>query len=106
MVTSDLSIVLSVVGTLALLAETVVLFLLFVFLSTNIAVLVLRKDRVAHRHFRTPRVFPVLAIVSCLVLVTRTSAQVWLLAGALLVLGTGLCALQRKSAGVSATRRR
>ncbi|HLS73689.1 MAG TPA: amino acid permease, partial [Actinomycetaceae bacterium] len=84
-------------------AETVVLFLLFVFLSTNIAVLVLRKDRVDHKHFRTPRVLPVLAIVSCLVLLTQAALQVWLLAGALLVLGAGLYGLQRRS---SATRRR
>lgn len=103
LVTATLSIILSVVGTLAMLAETVVLFLLFVFLSTNIAVLVLRKDRVDHKHFRTPRVLPVLAIVSCLVLLIQAALQVWLLAGALLVLGAGLYGLQRRS---STTRRR
>lgn len=97
LVTATLSIVLSVVGTLALLAETVVLFLLLVFLSTNLAVLVLRKDRVEHPHFRTPRALPVLAVVSCLVLLTQTALQVWLLAGALLVAGTGLYALQRRA---------
>ena len=106
LVTATLSIILSVVGTLAMLAETVVLFLLFVFLSTNIAVLVLRKDDVDHEHFRTPRALPVLAVVSCLVLLTQAALQVWLLAGVLLVLGTGLYALQRRSAGVSTTRRR
>lgn len=112
LVTAGLSILLSVVGTLALLAETVVLFLLVVFLSTNLAVLVLGKDRVAHRHFRTPRALPVLAVVSCLLLLTQMSLRVWLLAVALLALGTGLYALQRRTRPPSrgdappATRRR
>jgi APA family basic amino acid/polyamine antiporter len=34
----------------------------------NVAVLVLRKDTVDHRHFRTPLVLPVLGSVSCIFL--------------------------------------
>ena len=43
---------LTLVGDLSTLAETVVLLLLFVFISTNVAVLVVRRDTVNHAHFR------------------------------------------------------
>ena len=44
--------------------STVVLLLLFVFLSTNVAVLVLRRDTVDHAALPDAgRAFPVLAIV-------------------------------------------
>ena len=94
-VTTAMSMVLAAFGTLATLAETVVLFLLFVFISTNLAVLVLRKDSVPHRHFHVPRAIPVLALISCAVLLTQQTWQVWLL-GLVLVL-VGVCAylLQR-----------
>jgi len=52
--TTLVAIALTLTGTLATLAETVVLLLLFVFLSTNVAVLVLRRDRVEEDHFRVP----------------------------------------------------
>jgi len=86
--TTIAAMLLAVTGTLVVLAETVVLLLLFVFISTNVAVLVLRRDRVAHAHFRTPTALPVLAVVSCLVLMTQQSAENWLRAG--LLLGAGL----------------
>ena len=47
--------VLIIVGDLDTLADTTVLLLLFVFVCVNSAVLVLRKDKVDHDHFRTPR---------------------------------------------------
>ena len=75
-------------GDLETLANTVVLLLLVVFLSTNTAVLVLRKDRVDHDHFRTPVVLPVLALVSCVVLLTQQEAGVWV--RGLLLLGLGV----------------
>ncbi|RMT37180.1 hypothetical protein ALP50_200215 [Pseudomonas syringae pv. spinaceae] len=65
------AIALTFTGTLAALAETVVLLLLFVFLNTNLAVLVLRRDIVAEQHFRVPTWVPVLAIVSCLILLCQ-----------------------------------
>jgi basic amino acid/polyamine antiporter, APA family len=85
--TTFVAMALTLTGDLASLAETVVLLLLFVFLSTNIAVLVQRRDRVEHRHFRAFTVIPYLAVASCLVLLWQQSAEVWLRAGTLLVFG-------------------
>ncbi|TLX59492.1 amino acid permease [Stutzerimonas nosocomialis] len=93
--TTVLAMLLTVTGTLAALAETVVLLLLFVFISSNVAVLVLRRDTVAHPHFRAPTFLPVLAIGSCLLLLSQQSAGTWLRAGLLLGLGVGLYALSR-----------
>jgi len=96
-VTTVLSMALAVVGSLQTLAETVVLFLLIVFLSTNVAVLVLRRDAVEHHHFRIPAVVPVLAVVSCLVLLTQQSGTVWLLGGGLLALGVVIHLVTRRA---------
>lgn len=85
--TTLVAIALTITGTLATLAETVVLLLLFVFLSTNVAVLVLRRDRVEEDHFRVPTFVPVLAIVSCLVLLRQQGWETWLRAGALIIVG-------------------
>jgi amino acid transporter len=63
------------------------LLLLFVFLSTNVAVLVLRRDRIEEDHFRVPTFVPVLAIVSCLVLLSQQGWETWLRAGALIIVG-------------------
>lgn len=93
--TSVVAIVLTLTGSLATLAETVVLLLLFVFLSTNLAVLVLRRDVVDAGHFRVPTWVPVLAILSCLILLTQQSAETWLRAGALMLVGVGLYFLAR-----------
>ncbi|NAZ80659.1 amino acid permease [Kineococcus sp. R8] len=96
-VTTLISMVLVLSGDLETLAATVVLLLLFVFISTNVAVLVLRRDRVEHRHFRAPAVVPVLGVVSCIVLLTQQEARVWLYGGAMLLLGVVLYALARFS---------
>ena len=85
--TTAVAIVLAATGELVDLASTVVLLLLFVFLSTNVAVLVLRRDAVGHEHFRAPTALPVLAVVSCLVLLTQQEARHWALAGVLLAVG-------------------
>jgi APA family basic amino acid/polyamine antiporter len=69
--------------------------LLFVFVSTNVAVVVLRKDRIAEPHFRTPTILPVLAIGSCLLLLSQQSGGTWLRAGLLMALGAVLYALGR-----------
>ncbi|MBS3652514.1 APC family permease [Pseudaminobacter sp. 19-2017] len=47
------------------LGGTTALLLLGVFTIVNVAVLVLRKDTVAHQHFRTPTALAVLGAVSC-----------------------------------------
>ena len=86
---------LTLVGDLATLAETVVLLLLFVFLSANISVLVLRRDKVEHEHFRVWTFVPVLGVLSCILLLTQQRPLVWLFAGILLAVGVGLYFLAR-----------
>lgn len=93
--TTAVAMVLCTTSTLDALAETVVLLLLFVFVSTNIAVLVLRRDRVDTPHFRTPTPIPVLALITCGVLLTQQSAATWLRAAVFLTLGVALHLLAR-----------
>jgi len=93
--TTAVAIVLTLTGSLATLAQTVVLLLLFVFISTNLAVLVLRRDKVAEDHFRVPTWVPVLGVASCLLLMTQQDAQTWLRAGALLLVGVMLYVVNR-----------
>ena len=47
------------------LGGTTSFLLLIVFTITNIAVLVLRRDKVEHRHFKAPTVIPVIGAVLC-----------------------------------------
>lgn len=93
--TTALAVILTFTGELAVLAETVVLLLLVVFLSTNIAVLVLRKDEVGRPHFRVWTPMPVLATISCIVLFTQQGAGVWLRGAAMIALGVVLYGLTR-----------
>lgn len=108
--TTAVALGLALTGDLAELADTVVLLLLFSFVSTNVAVVVLRvRDRrgagtdPADRrvdggepdHFRTPLVLPVLGALSCVALMTQQSGAVWLRAGLLLALGVVLHVLTR-----------
>jgi amino acid transporter len=86
-VTTLLAVALVFTGDLAALAETVVLLLLLVFISTNVAVLVLRRDHVEHEHFRVVTVVPWLGVASCVLLLSQQSGETWLRAGALLLLG-------------------
>jgi amino acid transporter len=85
--TTVVAMLLTLVGDLATLAETVVLLLLFVFLSANISVLVLRRDRVDHDHFRVWTFVPWLGIASCVLLLTQQRPIVWLFGAALLAVG-------------------
>lgn len=93
--TTVVAMLLTLVGDLSVLASTVVLLLLFVFISTNIAVLVLRKDVVGHPHFRVPAVVPVLGVASCVLLLTRQDGQVWLYGLGLLLVGIVLYGVAR-----------
>lgn len=88
--TTAIAMLLTLVGDLATLAETVVLLLLFVFLSANVSVLVLRRDAVDHEHFRVWTAIPYLGIASCLLLLTQQRPIVWLFAAVLLVVGVVL----------------
>lgn len=97
--TTVVAMLLTLVGDVGTLAETVVLLLLFVFISTNVAVLVLRRDRVEHDHFRVWTFVPVLGVASCVLLLTQQSGQVWLYAAMLLAVGVVLYLVARLSGG-------
>jgi amino acid transporter len=88
--TTVVAMALTLIGDLGDLANIVVLLLLLVFLSTNVSVLVLRRDPVEGPHFRAPAVLPVLAIASCLLLLWQQEAATWLWAGVLLLVGVAL----------------
>jgi len=53
------------VGEVPALGGTTALLLLCVFSVVNVAVLVLRHDRVDHKHFRAPTLIPILGAASC-----------------------------------------
>jgi basic amino acid/polyamine antiporter, APA family len=53
------------VGGVPALGGTTALLLLCVFTVVNVAVLVLRRDHVEHKHFRTPTFLPVVGALSC-----------------------------------------
>jgi len=93
--TTVVAMVLTLIGDLGTLAETVVLLLLFVFISTNVSVLVLRRDTVSHEHFRVWTAVPVLGVASCVLLLTQQTAQVWLFAAILLAVGVVLYLVAR-----------
>ena len=101
--TTVVAMMLTLIGDLSTLAETVVLLLLFVFLSANVSVLVLRRDHVDHDHFRVWTFVPVLRIGSCLLLLTQQSSTVWLLAAALLAAGVVLYFVARKAGAATGT---
>ncbi|MGK9169170.1 APC family permease [Inquilinus limosus] len=81
------------VGGIPALGGTTALLLLCVFTVVNIAVLVLRRDRVDHQHFRTPTFLPVVGAVACAFLVgpwTGRNPEQYAIAGVLLAIGVGL----------------
>jgi basic amino acid/polyamine antiporter, APA family len=89
-------------GDLETLADTTVLLLLGVFVCVNIAVLVLRRERVEHEHWHAPTVLPVLGAVACLGLIVQKAVEdtiIFAYAGGLLALGVVLWAISRAVAG-------
>jgi APA family basic amino acid/polyamine antiporter len=81
------------VGEVPALGGTTALLLLCVFTVVNIAVLVLRKDTVAHSHFRTPTFLPVLGAITCAFLAgpwTGRAVVQYHVAGVLIAIGIGL----------------
>ncbi|MFD7748526.1 APC family permease [Streptomyces sp. NPDC059698] len=95
---SALAIGLVSTGEIEGLGDTTSFLLLCVFALVNSAVLVLRKDRVEHRHFRTPTALPVLGALTSLVLASPLAdrgADVYVRAGVLLLIGIGLWAVNR-----------
>ncbi|MGW2340360.1 APC family permease [Streptomyces sp. NPDC001661] len=80
------------------LGDTTSFLLLCVFAVVNVAVLVLRKDRVGHRHFRAPTILPVLGALTSLVLagpLADRAAEVYVRAGVLIAIGIGLWAVNK-----------
>lgn len=81
------------VGEVPALGGTTALLLICVFTIVNVAVLVLRRDAVEHKHFHTPTILPVLGAISCAFLAGpwtgRDSVQ-YQIAGALLAIGVAL----------------
>jgi amino acid transporter len=78
---------------ISVLGGTTALLLLVVFTIVNIAVLVLRKHKVEHEHFRAPTWAPFLGIVLCFFLATPLSGRPLIqfaIAGVLLVIGVVL----------------
>ena len=76
----------------ALLGGTTSLLLLAVFTIVNIAVLVLRRDKVGREHFKAPTVLPIIGAMSCAFLVgpwarSEEQQQQYEIAGILLGLG-------------------
>ena len=81
------------VGEVPALGGTTALLLLGVFTVVNIAVLVLRTEIVAHKHFRTPTFLPILGALSCGFLVgpwTGRDPVQYLIAEILLAIGVVL----------------
>ena len=81
------------VGAVPALGGTTALLLLMVFTVVNVAVLVLRRDRVDADHFRTPTVLPVVGALACAYLATPWAgrpAEQYEIAGILLAIGVVL----------------
>ena len=81
------------VGEIPALGGTTALLLLCVFTVVNIAVLVLRRDRVDHQHFRTPTILAVLGALTCAFLAgpwTGRDPVQYRIAGVLIAIGVVL----------------
>jgi APA family basic amino acid/polyamine antiporter len=98
------------VGAVPALGGTTALLLLIVFTVVNVAVLVLRKDRVDADHFRTPTVLPVVGALACAYLATPWAgrpAEQYRIAGILLAVGVilwGVTVLVNRRTGAEAPR--
>ncbi|RLP24745.1 APC family permease [Mesorhizobium sp. YM1C-6-2] len=78
------------VGEVPALGGTTALLLLCVFTVVNVAVLVLRKDKVGHEHFRTPTFLPVAGAIACAFFAgpwTGRDPVQYLIAGILIAIG-------------------
>ncbi|MFJ2031656.1 APC family permease [Streptosporangium sp. NPDC087985] len=96
--TVGIAAVLVATGDVSNLADTTVFLLLCVFATVNVAVLVLRKDRVDHGHYRAPSWMPLLGAAVCVVLalpVTGRGGDVYLRAGVLVAVGGILWSVNR-----------
>jgi APA family basic amino acid/polyamine antiporter len=81
------------VGGVPQLGGTTALLLLGVFTIVNVAVLVLRKDKVEHEHFTAPTILPVIGAIACGFLTgpwTGRNPEQYSIAGVLLAIGVVL----------------
>ncbi|MEV0800860.1 APC family permease [Kribbella sp. NPDC050281] len=81
---------------LAALGGTTALLLLCVFAIVNVAVLVLRRDRVEHKHFHAPTALPLLGVILCVYLASPLSGRAsadYKIAGWLMLIGVALWAI-------------
>ncbi len=98
--TTALAMVLVSTGDLGDLADMTVFLLLGVFIVVNVAVLVLRRDAVEHRHFAAPSAIPVIgAVVSLALMVFETEGRIAVRALFLLAIGAILFAISWFGAG-------
>ncbi|MBM7771630.1 amino acid transporter [Actinokineospora baliensis] len=100
--TSVIAVVLVATVDINLLGGTTSLLLLIVFTVVNIAVLVLRKDKVDHEHFRAPTALPVIGAITCAYLASPLSgrpAREYGIAAILLGVGVVLWLLNRFAHG-------
>jgi APA family basic amino acid/polyamine antiporter len=100
--TTAIAAVLVATGDIGGLAETTVLLLLCVFAVVNVSVLVLRRDRVDHEHFRAPTWMPVLGALVCLILalpITGRDTAVYVRVGVLIAIGVVLWFVNRLCIG-------
>lgn len=95
LVVGGVTMVMSFIGDVGTLANTTVLLLVLVFISANVSVLVLKKDKVSHPHFTAPRIVSVLALIASIALLTQQELQTWLIAGGYVVVGTILFLIAR-----------
>ncbi|GHJ39593.1 APC family permease [Streptomyces sp. TS71-3] len=95
---SLLAVVLVCTGEIEGLGDTTSFLLLCVFAVVNVCVLVLRRDRVPHRHFRVPTALPVIGATTALVLASPLAerpAEVYVRAGVLVAVGIVLWVVNR-----------
>jgi basic amino acid/polyamine antiporter, APA family len=88
--TTLIAVALVTTGEVETLADTTVVLLLSVFVVVNISVLVLRRDRVNHDHFRAPSFLPVLGAIVGVALMTQQEGEIFARAGILLIVGAAL----------------
>lgn len=103
LVIGAVTMVMSFVGDVGLLADTTVLLLVLVFISANISVLVLKKDQVEHKHFTAPRIVSIIALIASIALLTQQSMQTWLIALSYVVVGSILFFIARHARGREGT---
>ena len=98
--TTVLAMIVIATGDLESLANATVTLLLFAFILVNASVLVLRRERVEHDHFRAPAALPVLGVIVSIALLTQQAGEDFIRAGVFLLLGFVLWLVTRRAESV------